>query len=111
MMDGYRPECKYTTLLPHALPYPALPHRTEAEFLTLCKDERQHSVTAPYQHSYSGHGHDDHHFGGEYDEPPLEKGLSRLEVFMQRSVFGWPLYTIIIALGQLLSAVSCFLCG
>ena len=96
MMDGYRPECKS----------PSPPYHQDC-VLTCCKDERQHSVTAPYQHSYSGHGHDGENFGGEYDEPPLDKPLSRLEVFMQRSIFGWPLYTIMIALGQLLSAVSC----
>jgi alpha-1,3-glucan synthase len=101
MMDGYRPECKYS-----------FPPNSDT-VLTLCKDERQHSVTAPYQHSYSGHGHEDHGFGGEYDEAPMEKPLTRLEVFMQRSVFGWPFYTIIIAMGQLLSAVShlCCACG
>ena len=93
MMDGYRPECKSSFPL------------TIASVFSYCKDERQHSVTAPYQHSYSGHGHDDHNFG-DYDEPLTDKPLSRLEVFMQRSIFGWPLYTIIIALGQLLSAVS-----
>ena len=91
MMDGYRPECKSSLSL------------TIASVFSYCKDERQQSVTAPYQHSYSGH--DDHNFG-DYDEPPTDKPLSRLEVFMQRSIFGWPLYTIIIALGQLLSAVS-----
>lgn len=41
-----------------------------------------------------------------FGDAPMDKPLTRLEVFMQRSIAGWPLYTIIIAMGQLLSAVS-----
>ncbi|KAK8853442.1 hypothetical protein IAR55_004148 [Kwoniella newhampshirensis] len=65
---------------------------------------------SPY--SVSGHGHDDsadHHYGGGdmYDEPgPPETQMTRLQIFMGRQIGGWPLYTIIISLGQLLSATS-----
>ena len=50
----------------------------------------------------------DHYGGGEtYEEgKPLDSHLTKLQIFMGRSVAGWPLYTIIISLGQLLSAVS-----
>ncbi len=49
------------------------------------------------------------HYGGRdlYDEGnPSESKMTRLQVFMGRSFLGWPLYTVIISLGQLLSAVS-----
>ncbi|WWD19870.1 hypothetical protein CI109_104338 [Kwoniella shandongensis] len=65
---------------------------------------------SPY--SMSGHGHDDggdHHYNGGdmYDEPgPPETQMTRLQIFMGRQIGGWPLYTIIISLGQLLSATS-----
>ena len=46
-------------------------------------------------------------YGDMYDEGPSnEVPMTRLQIFMSRSLAGWPLYTIIIALGQLLSAVS-----
>jgi alpha-1,3-glucan synthase len=104
MIDGFRPECEYFSLeYPRKIgllsPFPRV-------------DSRQSSYTAPYQHSASGHGHDDGYIdnygGGEmYDDGPSnEARMTRLQVFMQHSVAGWPLYTIIIALGQLLSAVS-----
>lgn len=64
---------------------------------------------APY--SLSGHGHDnemDQYGGhGEYEEANIhDKPMSKVQVLMQRSVIGWPFYSIIIAIGQLLSAVS-----
>ena len=53
----------------------------------------------------------DHYGGGTYDEgPPLDPSLTKLQIFMGRSIGGWPLYTIIISLGQLLSAVSSAFC-
>lgn len=51
----------------------------------------------------------DNYGGGDaYDEGghQSDSRLTKLQVFMGRSVIGWPLYTIIISLGQLLSAVS-----
>lgn len=61
----------------------------------------------------SGHGHEetmanDHYGGGELYEEGNGPGanLTKLQIFMGRSLTGWPLYTIIISLGQLLSAVS-----
>lgn len=83
-------------------------------FLLSRVDSRQSSYTAPYQHSASGHGHDDGYvdnYGGNemYDDGPTDEArMTRLQVFMQHSIAGWPLYTIIIALGQLMSAVSIF---
>ncbi|WVW86411.1 hypothetical protein I302_108457 [Kwoniella bestiolae CBS 10118] len=66
---------------------------------------------SPY--SNSGHGHDDHmdHYGGNggdmYDDPgPSDAHMTRLQIFMGRQIAGWPLYSIIISLGQLLSATS-----
>ncbi|WVQ79175.1 hypothetical protein IAT38_001271 [Cryptococcus sp. DSM 104549] len=63
--------------------------------------------------SYSAHGHEHgqhegHHDGGEmYDDAgPPETRMTKLQIFMGRQVGGWPLYTIIISLGQLLSATS-----
>lgn len=32
--------------------------------------------------------------------------MTRMQIFMNRSIGGWPLYTIIMSIGQLLSAVS-----
>ncbi|RXK40574.1 alpha-1,3-glucan synthase [Tremella mesenterica] len=70
------------------------------------------SYTAPYSHS--GHDHemmgpgDSDHYGGDmYDhEGPPETHFTKLQIFMSRKIGGWPLYTIIISLGQLLSATS-----
>jgi alpha-1,3-glucan synthase len=53
----------------------------------------------------SGYGGGDM-YGDEAN--PSDKAMTRLQIFMQRSIGGWPLYTIIISLGQLLSAVSTF---
>lgn len=63
---------------------------------------------APY--SLSGHGHEDNmdQYGGhgEYEEANIhDKPMSKVQVLLQRSLFGWPFYSIIIAIGQLLSAV------
>lgn len=50
----------------------------------------------------------DHYGGGDlYEEGNAsETPMTKLQIFMGRSIGGWPLYTIIISLGQLLSAVS-----
>jgi alpha-1,3-glucan synthase len=50
----------------------------------------------------------DHYGDGGYGEEqrPEDKPLTKLQRIMQRSLAGWPLYTIIISLGQLLCAVS-----
>ena len=49
----------------------------------------------------------DHYGGGDLfdEENSSEKNMTKLQIFMGRSLAGWPLYTIIISLGQLLSAV------
>lgn len=93
MMDGFRPEC---------------------EFASRCgvwlDDLTDRDPVAPY--SNSGHGHDgdmiDGYGGhGEYEEANIhDKPMTKVQVLLQRSVAGWPFYSIIIALGQLLSAVS-----
>lgn len=42
-----------------------------------------------------------------YDEHgELEKPMTRTQVLMERSIYGWPLYAIVISIGQLLSATS-----
>jgi hypothetical protein len=90
VVDGFRPECKS--------PRP----------LRVCLDLTD-VPTAPY--SLSGHGHDDSadQYGGhgDYEEPNIhDKPMTKIQILLQRSAFGWPMYTVIIALGQLLSAVS-----
>lgn len=52
----------------------------------------------------SAEGHYGEGFGD--DQRPEDKPMTRLQRMMQRSIGTWPLYTIIISLGQLLSAVS-----
>lgn len=48
---------------------------------------------------YGGHG--------DYEEPNIhDKPMSKVQILLQRTALGWPMYTVIIALGQLLSAVS-----
>lgn len=60
----------------------------------------------------SGHDHDvtmaNDGYGGEmYDEGGNnEARMTKLQIFMGRTLAGWPLYAIIISLGQLISAVS-----
>ena len=59
----------------------------------------------------SGHDHDmtmanDGYGGDMYDEGHNEATMTKLQIFMGRTVGGWPLYAIIISFGQLISAVS-----
>ncbi|ORY31635.1 putative alpha-glucan synthase [Naematelia encephala] len=67
---------------------------------------------SPNAYSVSGHGHDtpmahDHYEEGAYGEDGAnEAQMTRLQMFLQRSIAGWPLYTIVISLGQLLAATS-----
>jgi alpha-1,3-glucan synthase len=62
-----------------------------------------------------GHESADNHYGesgyGEdlHDNRPEDKPMTRVQMFMQKSVFTWPLYTIVISIGQLLCAVSILL--
>jgi len=51
--------------------------------------------------------------GGEFDESHMHDSvpvdtisMTRLQIAMSREIKGWPLYTIVIALGQMLSATS-----
>jgi alpha-1,3-glucan synthase len=91
MIDGYRPECQYNSFLFYSL-----------DVLTVSNE----LPTAPYSmgtHESPPHdGYGDH----SYDDGPSDPRMTRLQIFLQRSVGGWPLYTIIISFGQLLSAVS-----
>ncbi|KIY53580.1 glycoside hydrolase family 13/glycosyltransferase family 5 protein [Fistulina hepatica ATCC 64428] len=43
--------------------------------------------------------------GGLGGEPPV-KIMTRTQVFLAREIFGWPLYTIIMSLGQMLGATT-----
>lgn len=76
IIDGYRPE--YVNDLPSA-PYSMGTHESASD-----------------------------HYGDGFGENdgPEEKPMTRLQLLMQRSVAGWPLYTIIISIGQLLAATS-----
>ena len=51
----------------------------------------------------------DNYGGDMYEDGPNTEHMSKLQIFLQRSALGWPLYTVIISLGQLLSAVSPYL--
>ncbi|KAL1701405.1 glycoside hydrolase family 13 and glycosyltransferase family 5 protein [Schizophyllum commune] len=44
--------------------------------------------------------------GGYKPEPPQDKPMTHLQVTMAREIGGWPLYAIIMGLGQMLSATS-----
>ncbi|KAL1410802.1 hypothetical protein Q8F55_001744 [Vanrija albida] len=61
------------------------------------------------QYSLSGHSHPEDYYSSSmmYDEHgELEKPMTRTQVLMERSIYGWPLYAIVISIGQLLSATS-----
>jgi alpha-1,3-glucan synthase len=45
------------------------------------------------------------HYGDHEDDHAPDAPLTRLQIFLQRTYGGWPLYTIVISLGQLLAAV------
>lgn len=68
------------------------------------------SITAPY--SMSGHDHEmtmanDGYGGDMYDDGQgNDTQMTRLQIFVGRTIGGWPLYAIIISIGQLVSAVS-----
>lgn len=65
----------------------------------------QYSMSGHF--SSSGHSHPDYNESAlMFDDGELEKPMTRIQVFMDRSVAGWPLYAIVISLGQLLSATS-----
>lgn len=96
MMEGFRPDCELPRLS-------SLPPRLYTR--------RAHSDAAYAAPAYSQSGHDHdmggEHYGDHYEgENGPETPMTRLQIFMSRSVAGWPLYTIIISFGQLLSAVS-----
>lgn len=42
----------------------------------------------------------------EYQDPPTGRPLTPMQMSMQRQLFGWPLYAVILALGQMLGATS-----
>ncbi len=62
--------------------------------------------SAPFSmgtHESPGEHYGDH-MGEEEHAPDVP--LTRLQIFLQRTYGGWPLYTIIISTGQMLAAVS-----
>jgi hypothetical protein len=101
MIEGFRPECESKS------------HTTtrRVDRIPDTLDSSRDSTLAPY--SMSGHGHEDtmaNDYGGGgdmYDDGGhSDARMTKLQIFMGRSIAGWPLYTIIISLGQLLSAVG-----
>lgn len=57
----------------------------------------------------AGHDSPPHHYPESYEnheQHAPEVPMTRMQIFMNRSIGGWPLYTIIMSIGQLLSAVS-----
>lgn len=63
-----------------------------------------HSASAPSTHGFSHTDYDGH----LHNEPPPPDvvPMTGLQIAMSREVGGWPLYTIVIAMGQMLSATS-----
>ncbi|BEJ00050.1 hypothetical protein CcaverHIS631_0410920 [Cutaneotrichosporon cavernicola] len=62
---------------------------------------------SPVQYSMSGHSHpEDFHESMMFNNDDDEKPMTRIQVFMDKQIGGWPLYAIVISLGQLLSATS-----
>ncbi|KNZ71786.1 Cell wall alpha-1,3-glucan synthase mok13 [Termitomyces sp. J132] len=60
--------------------------------------------TSPNTQGYSSSDHDGHL---RHDaRAPEVIPMTRLQIFMAREIGGWPLYTIVIGLGQMLSATS-----
>ncbi|KAI5452972.1 hypothetical protein NCC49_006506 [Naganishia albida] len=63
---------------------------------------------SPY--SMGGHDSPPHHYPEEsydnHDQHAPDVPMTRMQIFMNRSIGGWPLYTIIMSIGQLLSATS-----
>jgi hypothetical protein len=63
-----------------------------------------------------GHDSPPHHYPEEsydnHEQHAPDVPMTRMQIFMNRSIGGWPLYTIILSIGQLLSAVStsCIVC-
>ncbi|ORX40442.1 hypothetical protein BD324DRAFT_677915 [Kockovaella imperatae] len=80
MMDGFRPE-SLSSRPPSIAPY----SRSDYDDRTMAHDD----------------------YGGSmYEENPDTEHMNRVQVFLQKSILGWPLYTIVISCGQLLSATS-----
>lgn len=64
---------------------------------------------SPVYNSMSGHSGEAYswdHPNGFGHEEETEKPMTRLQIIMDHSIFGWPLYAIVLSLGQLLSATS-----
>lgn len=51
--------------------------------------------------AHDGYGGDMYDEGGNNDAH-----MTKLQIFMGRQIAGWPLYAIILSVGQLVSAVS-----
>ncbi|KZT42041.1 glycoside hydrolase family 13/glycosyltransferase family 5 protein [Sistotremastrum suecicum HHB10207 ss-3] len=65
--------------------------------------------TSPSEHTFadaSGQAFDTQGYAGPLPNNPGDVVMTRLQIAMQREVAGWPLYTIVIALGQMLGATS-----
>jgi alpha-1,3-glucan synthase len=97
MIDGFRPECKLDSFSQN-------PKKVDKPNKVPSRD----SYSAPY--SMSGHDHEmtmaNDGYGGEmYEEGPNDARMTKLQIFVGRTIGGWPLYAIIISFGQLVSAV------
>lgn len=59
-----------------------------------------------------GHDSPPHHYPEEsydnHEQHAPDVPMTRMQIFMNRSIGSWPLYTIIMSIGQLLSAVSVY---
>lgn len=55
--------------------------------------------------SFAGSDWDNNNLNGSLPQPDSVP-MTRLQIFMAREVGGWPLYTIILALGQVRKKVS-----
>lgn len=101
MIDGYRPDCEFE---------PECRFRFESSSDASSLLDVNELNSSPYpmgdhesaHHDQYGNSHDGHADEQQADQKPM----TRIQKAMQRSVGSWPLYTILLSLGQLLSAVS-----
>ncbi|CUA76935.1 alpha-1,3-glucan synthase [Rhizoctonia solani] len=69
-------------------------------------DSRPASPAFPQTPGTPGEGFDTKNYSGPLPNENDTPNMTALQISMQRTFYGWPLYTIIIAIGQMLGATS-----
>ncbi|KAF8758339.1 glycoside hydrolase family 13 [Rhizoctonia solani] len=69
-------------------------------------DSRPASPAFPQTPGTPGQGFDTKNYSGPLPNENDTPNMTALQIRMQHTIYGWPLYTIIIALGQMLGATS-----